>query len=389
LLPADNFLGPKRFQTHPKSPEHRTILGFYKKLPRGGVEKETNIDYNNTMKAKVTEIDKIHDKIFKKIFGSVQNTKDFLKKILPTEIKTRLDFKTIKIDNTYYVSNEFKEGYSDIVVKAKMNSVTGEKINSNIYFLLEHKSEGNVKIFFQMLKYMVFVWEKDINAHKPLRVIIPIVFYHGKEKWGVPASFAGQFKVEEEMKKFLLDFSYILFDTNAWDFRDESNREFKDNVFLFTTLSLMKAAFKNDLETIRDIFDFWREKGFIENKEMVLFYLKYITTTQNLDPIKLKKMMIESKIDGGEVMQTLAQRWMKEGEKKAEQIWKPKWIKSGERKAEKKFKAEKIEAEKKLIAEKIAEKREMAKRMLLKNYPLEEVSTITGLTEQEIHSMVN
>jgi len=48
----------------------------------------------------------MHDKAFKKIFRDVNNTKDFLKKALPREIKQRLDFASIKIDPTNYVSNE-------------------------------------------------------------------------------------------------------------------------------------------------------------------------------------------------------------------------------------------------------------------------------------------
>jgi len=66
------------------------------------------------MKKRVNEIFSIDDKTFKKIFRNVINTRDFLKKALPREIKERLDFSSIKIDPTNYVSNEFKEGYSDI-----------------------------------------------------------------------------------------------------------------------------------------------------------------------------------------------------------------------------------------------------------------------------------
>jgi hypothetical protein len=58
------------------------------------------------MKMTINEIDRINDKIFKKIFGNVKNTRDFLKKVLPREIKERMDFSAIKIDPTNYVSNE-------------------------------------------------------------------------------------------------------------------------------------------------------------------------------------------------------------------------------------------------------------------------------------------
>jgi predicted transposase/invertase (TIGR01784 family) len=311
------------------------------------------------MKRTLPGIDKINDKLFKKIFGNKENTRDFLKKILPREIKGRLDFSTIKIDPTNYISNEFKESYSDLVVKAKLKSSQGKIIPTNIYFILEHKTKGNVKIFMQILKYMVLIWEQDINENRPLRPIIPVVFYHGKEKWQVPDSFVDQFRVDKEIKQFMLDFRYILFDTNPWDFRDESNLELKDNVFLFTALVLMKAAFKNDPEAVSEIFHFWYDKGLIENKKMVLFFLTYIFHTQEIDRVKLKKMLVDSKIDGGDMMPTLAQQLIKEGEKRGE--------KRGE----------------------VKEKRETARRMLLNNFSVEQVVTITGLTEKEVKALMN
>ncbi len=307
------------------------------------------------MKKRVSEIVSIDDKTFKKIFRDVKNTRDFLKKALPREIKERLDFSSIKIDPTNYVSNEFKEGYSDIVVKAKMKARNSEKIPADIYFILEHKTEGKVKVFIQILKYMWFAWEEDVNTNKPPRIIIPIIFYHGKEKWKVPGSFLEQFDVDEEVKKFLLDFRYILFDTNTWDFRDESNRELRDNVMLFTTLVLMKSMLTNDRQAILEIFKFWYEKGFTGNKEMALFFMRYIAHTHKIKLVQLNQMLEESKIEGGDMMQTLAQQLKKEGKKEG--------IKEGIK--------------------------ETAKRMLLNDFSVEQVMTATGLTEKEVKALMN
>ncbi len=303
------------------------------------------------MKKRVNKIVSIDDKTFKKIFRNVKNTRDFLKKALPREIKERLDFSSIKIDPTNYVSNEFKEGYSDIVVKAKMKTLNSGKIPADIYFILEHKTEGKVKVFIQILKYMWFTWEEDVNANKPPRIIIPIIFYHGKEKWKVPGSFLEQFDVDEEVKKFLLDFRYILFDTNTWDFRAESNRELRDNVMLFTMLVLMKSVLTNDRQAILEIFKFWYEKGFTGNKEMALFFMRYIAHTHKIKMVQLNQMLEESKIDGGETMQTLAQQLKKEGKKE--------------------------------------EKLETAKRMLLNDFSVEQVMTATGLTEKQVKALLN
>jgi len=264
------------------------------------------------MENSTTDIYQINDAFFHKIFDNPQNAVDFMEKVLPQRLKAQLDLTKIKIENTKYVSNQFKKGFSDIVVKTSLKTKKGKKKPVDIYFIIEHKAEGRVEIFIQILKYMVFEWEKDYNNKKPPRLIIPVVFYHGADQWKIPRSFADQFDVDDDVKQFLLDYRYVLFDTNPWDFRDESNNELKKNVFVFTAMVLMKAAYKNDTEAIFEIFKFWYEKGFIEYKEIVIFFLDYISHTHEISQDKLKDILDESKIDGGEIMQTLAQQMKEE-----------------------------------------------------------------------------
>jgi predicted transposase/invertase (TIGR01784 family) len=263
----------------------------------------------------MSEIDKINDKLFKETFKKKENVRTFMKKVLPEEIKTRIDFSGIEIGPTNYVSKEFKDLFSDIVVKTKMKSKSGRRINTDICFILEHKTEGRIKIFIQFLRYMVQEWQRDIDEKKPLRIIIPLVFYHGERDWKVPPSFVDQFDVDDEVKAFLLNYRYILFDTNVWDFKHESNEELRDNVFLLTAMAMMKYAYSDDMESIEEIFKFWHERGFTDDIENVIFFLIYISETRNISRDQIKKMLEKSKIEGGVIMETLAQRLREEGKK--------------------------------------------------------------------------
>ena len=322
------------------------------------------------MKNKTIDIHQVNDAFFHKIFDSPENTVAFLEKVLPERLKKKLDLTDIKIENTKYVSNQFKKGFSDIVVKTSLKTKKGKKKPVDIYFIIEHKTEGRVEIFIQMLKYMVFEWEKDYNNGKPPRLIIPMVFYHGADQWTVPRSFAEQFDVDDDVKQFLLDYRYVLFDTNPWDFRDASNNELKENVFLFTAMVLMKAAYKNDTEAIGEIFNFWHERGFIENKDIVLFFLAYISYTHEISRDKLKDILDESKIEGGDLMPTLAQQFKEE--------FKEEFMKT----MGSQFKDEgKAEGKKE-------GKKEIAKKMLLDNFPVEQVIKYTGLTEKEVKALM-
>ena len=308
-----------------------------------------------------------HNNLFIKTFSDVENVKILLNMALPGAVKNAIDFSTTEIDFTTYVSDDIKDHYSDIVVKTRMKTIDGEGIRTDIYILVEHKSTAKKKDLVQVLKYMYLGWQSDVDQKKPLRVIIPLIFYHGKKKWNVPRSFVDQFNVDDEIKKFLLNYRYILFDTRDWNFLDEANAELKNNVFLLTALVLMKSAFNDDLETIEAIFNLWYEKGFIEEKNKVLSFLMYITEIRDIPLDKLQEKLRESKIEGGDLMPSLAQRLRAEGER----IGVKKGVKEGLQKGMQKG------------------IKETAGRMLERGFDLDTISDITGLDKKEIKKMAS
>jgi hypothetical protein len=90
------------------------------------VEKNWQNDYNrNTMKDTNTDIYQVNDSFFHKIFDDPENAKDFLERVLPVGLKKQLDLANIEIGDTKYVSNRFKKGFSDIVVKTSLKTKKG------------------------------------------------------------------------------------------------------------------------------------------------------------------------------------------------------------------------------------------------------------------------
>ena len=309
------------------------------------------------------KVDKPDDKFFKKAFENVDNVRLFLKRFLPTSIRDAIDIEGMALDNSNYVSDHLKESLADLVVKTTIKTKSKERSQTDIYILMEHKSYRDSKVLVQMLMYMALMWQKDVNEKKPLRVILPYVFYHGEEKWTVPHSFVEQFNVEDEIKGFLLDYRYLLFDTWEWDMSDSSNEEIRKNYFLFSALALMKHVQNMDLSGIESLFRYWSETGFIHHPELFMVCLLYISEKKDMEPEELKKLFEKSKIDGGEIMPTLAQRWIDEGK----QYGRKEGRQEGER----------------------LNKLEIARNMLLRDYSIEEVAVITGLKEEEIKRLIN
>jgi len=255
-------------------------------------------------------IENIHSHFFEKVLSEVANARTFLKFILPIPLQNQLDLTEIAFDPTSYVSPQYKSSVSDIVLKCRTRA---EQLPVDIYFLLEHKSFQDKGVLLQLLRYMDLMWQKDDAEKKPLRIIVPVVFYHGKSDWQLPTQFIEQFSIVEELKPFLLNFSFILFDTNAWDWEAESSQTLKENIYLLSAMLLMKAAFNKDLKLIRQVFQLWHQMGFVNEKERISFLLIYITVTQDIPAPQLEEMLEENKIKGEEVMPTLAERWMDEG----------------------------------------------------------------------------
>jgi len=52
-----------------------------------------------------------------------------------------------------------------------------------LYILLEHKSYPDPQTPFQLLRYLVRIWERDSREGEDLRPIVPVVVYHGQERW--------------------------------------------------------------------------------------------------------------------------------------------------------------------------------------------------------------
>jgi predicted transposase/invertase (TIGR01784 family) len=98
-----------------------------------------------------------------------------------------------------------------------------------------------------------------------------------------------------------------------------------------------------------------------------MIVLVYITETKDVNPDTLKKILEEAKIEGGNIMPTLAQRWKDEGKKEWLQVGMQKGMKTG-------MKAERLKT---------------AKRMLSDNVSIETIAKYTDLTEKEVRSLMH
>ena len=86
--------------------------------------------------------------------------------------------------------------------------------------LIEHKSAVDYDVAMQLFRYMSVIWydyrmeqnkkKKDANRRKSFRypLIIPFVYYEGKEKWTADLHLKDRIEFAEEMSEYIPDFQY-------------------------------------------------------------------------------------------------------------------------------------------------------------------------------------
>jgi predicted transposase/invertase (TIGR01784 family) len=315
--------------------------------------------YNNTMvdkkekeKKSVRKPRSLHDEVVKEYFSDIETARSFLTEYLPAEIVKDMDFNTLRICKDTFINKKLAKYFCDILYQVNLNN-----IGIFIYLLIDHKSREEPFMGFQFLKYMVRIWELYLKQNKKaetLPVIIPIVIYHGPGKWEVDKRFTSFFKAPGYLEDYIPDFNYRLYDISH-----VPDEEIKGEVLLRILLMTLKYVFTPGLtyKLREEIFPlFFELKDKKKGTEYLEVLIKYLSRSAgNLPEKELNESVTQLFEEGGVIMQTLAEKWKKEGKR---------------------------EGKKEGI-------KETAKRMLLNDFSVEQVVTGTGLSEKEVKALMN
>jgi putative endonuclease len=152
--------------------------------------------------------------------------------------------------------------YYTYVLQSEIDNKFNVGFTKDLKLRFEHHQKGYVDSTKNRrpLKLIYYeAWSTDFRRKRKYRVVIPVVFYHGKSAWNLPIHFIDNFDVNENLKTFMLDFSYLLFDTNKWHPGLENPKT--DNIYLLCSMMLMKMAYHNDWDGVVSILGLLKEKG--------------------------------------------------------------------------------------------------------------------------------
>ncbi len=304
--------------------------------------------------ARMDRINKPHDKFFKETLGDVSVAQDFIHHYLPEEILGIIDISSISPEKDSFITKDLEEYFSDLLFSVTMNGEEGY-----LYFLFEHKSYEEKNISFQLLKYMIEIWENKLNKEKTdeLPIVIPLVIYHGRQKWSMARTLGdllvGYNNLAPNIQKYVPNYEYLLFDFSFF-----GGEEIQGNIQLRVFLDVLKHIFVKDVEHLIVVLES-ASNDVEENLLEIAFFntiIKYIMNARDDLPKEEVAKRLTDK--GREIFMSVADQLRKEGEIKGIE----KGIQEGE----------------------IKGKKEVAKRMLQLNMNEEQIIAVTGLSKDEI-----
>jgi len=297
-------------------------------------------------------IEQVHDKLFKETFGSVEIAKDFMNGYLPTSIRDIVDLNTLEPQKDSFINKELQEVFSDLLFKADINNKEGY-----IYFLFEHKSYKDKLVIFQLLRYMIEIWESKMKKQNSneLPVIIPLVIYHDKGEWRIKTKLSdmieGYDQLPEEVKRYIPDYEYLIYDLTKYNDED-IKLESVTKIIIKIMRDVRYASKEKVVDIITEGFTLLDE---IIEKDNITHYmescLRYVLSVRSdIDKDELIQIADQISVEGSELVMTIADKLRQEGKQEGRQ-----------------------EGIKKVV-----------KNAIIKGMSVGDIMDLTGLTEKEI-----
>jgi predicted transposase YdaD len=248
-----------------------------------------------------------HDLLFRALYDDPRRAGVLIRDYLPEWIASRLsDEPPVLLDGSF-VDPRLSGSQSDRLFSVALRG--GGTIL--IYVLMEHKSTPDPETPLQLQDYRTGIWRRYANGSaarlRKLPPIIPLVFYHGRQAWEVPATLTDCLDADEELREYLRDQPYFLCNLGPVPDRELAS----DAEVRAALLSLKYSHREIDPETLLEAVLRELPDGAYLEPHVIC----YILATQPLITVDVLTMVVRrAKPHREKVMLSLAAKeWMKQG----------------------------------------------------------------------------
>ena len=250
-----------------------------------------------------------HDSFFRETFGRKDIAAGFLREYLPEALLRKIDLESLTAVKDSFVEKELRQHFSDLLYTVRYQEGV-----LYLYLLFEHKSYPDPWTGLQLLRYLVRIWEQHRKQHpknRQLPAVVPLVLYHGRQKWRLSDRFSSLIvQNDEELLPFIPDFRWRVHDLSAL-----SDEEIRGGVFDRITLLLLRHIFDPDLHSrLPGILSLLREAGEKQDAlEMLEVLLRYVVrATKTFDEDAVREVLDRSGV-GEDFMQNFIDKYIEQG----------------------------------------------------------------------------
>jgi len=232
-----------------------------------------------------------HDPFFRSTFSEPALFRKWLVWFLPVVSKL-LDLDRLELQNDSLIDEKLKVHYNDLLYKIP---IRGTDKNMVVFILLEHKAASERWTMLQILRYIVLIWMREINAAIEqnrfagfvLPPVLPIILYHGERPFTAPIRFSELVYQFKGFEKHSPDFEGMLFDLTL-----TAESDLPEDLDLYAVLTVMQAVFRPDVaERILRIYTKLKHKlGDPHYRDRWLKILRYaMTSSKYLSPKNINR----------------------------------------------------------------------------------------------------
>ncbi len=250
-----------------------------------------------------------HDEFFKFAFSFSQLVHDFFSQIPPVWLVDLLELSTLQPVEGSFLSSRLRKYFTDKLFSCRLKN--GEKVTLSC--LIEHKSTIPPLIYDQLQRYVTEKHEADRKNKQPRSPVIPIVLYHGRQRWIKKPPHAYFSGLPKKLRSFTNAPDYILVDISR--FSKRKILELRQG-YLVNTLLVMKYAFHPAHldRNVRDIFvfgDFYETTE--EGQLFIKGLLEYFFSLGNFDEVKTEEIIEKIQKPIQKKAMTIADYYIKKG----------------------------------------------------------------------------
>ncbi len=276
-----------------------------------------------------------HDHFFRQTFSDLPLARSFLQHYLPPDVLALLDLDGLSLRQESYVDEELQEHQSDLLFEVPFAAPPADGLlrpdPALLYLLVEHKSYPDEEVLLQLQRYRQKIWDNQRRQGEPLRLIVPLVVYHGRTKWNVPATLADWLQVPPALRSFTPTDRYLLY-----DFSRAGDEEILGDNLLRAVLLMLRHVFGQDLadRLVEIVQLLWQESSAVRRYSFLRVVLRYTVEGGRIEQDKVREVMTTSLPEGEETMATWIDELIEQGREQGLEQGREQGLEQGLEKAE-------------------------------------------------------